>query len=179
MTTQAQVPSLTVLEYIPYLDDNGKLPEKLQGKIGVYAIFDREKKLQLVNYSRDIYISLKQHLVRQPQSCYWVKVETIERPNRSRLETIQEVWINENAEIPVGNGSDQALWNQPIDAKPDMTDQERLSYEQSDDLARTKLLKTIARRVEARIVEELKSRGVSTEIRFNPKQKEKGLLDLK
>lgn len=179
MTTQAQVPSLTALEYIPYVDDTGKLPENLQGKIGVYAIFDGDKKLQLVNYSRDIYISLKQHLVRQPQSCYWVKVETIERPNRSRLETIKEVWINENAEIPVGNGSDQALWNQPIDAKPDMTDQERLSYEKSDDLARTKLLKTIARRVEARIVEELKSRGVSTEIRFNPKQKEKGLLDVK
>ncbi|NEO98321.1 MAG: GIY-YIG nuclease family protein [Symploca sp. SIO2E9] len=179
MTTQAQVPSLTTLEYIPYLDDTGNLPEDLQKKIGVYAIFDREKKLQLVNYSRDIYISLKQHLVRQPQSCYWLKVETIERPNRSRLEVIRDVWINENGAIPVGNGSEEALWNQPIDAKPEMTDEERLSYEQSDELAQIKLLKTIARRVEARILEELKSRGVATEIRFNSKQKAKGLLDVK
>ncbi|NEO30321.1 MAG: GIY-YIG nuclease family protein [Symploca sp. SIO3C6] len=179
MTTQTQIPSLTALEYIPYVDDTGNLPENLQREIGVYAIFDQDKKLQLVNYSRDIYISLKQHLVRQPQSCYWLKVETIKRPNRSQLEVIRDAWINENAAIPVGNGSEQALWNQPIDAKPEMTDEERLSYEQSDEFTQTKLLKKIARRVEARILEELKSRGVTTEIRFNPKQKEKGLLDVK
>jgi hypothetical protein len=42
-----------------------------------------------------------------------------------------------------------------------------------------KLLKQVSRRVEAQILEALKSRGVQTEIRFNPKLKENGLLDLK
>lgn len=177
--TNAPTPSLTDLDYIPYLDDTGNLPEELQGKIGIYAIFDQDKNLQLVNYSRDIYLSLKQHLVRQPQSCYWLKAETIERPNRTLLETIRDAWIAENGVKPAGNNQDEAIWNNPIDAKLSMSDQEHLNYEKGDELMQIKLLKQVARRVEAQIVEKLKSRGVQTEIRFNPKLKESGLLDLK
>ncbi len=179
MTSETQIPSITALAYIPYLDDTGNLPENLQGKIGVYAIFDRDKTLQLVNYSRDIYLSLKQHLVRKPQLCYWVKVETIDRPNRTRLETIRDAWIEENGITPAGNGTDEAAWTQPIDAKQTMTEEEQASYEASDGATQIKLLKKVARRVEEQILEELKSRGVQTELRFNPKLKENGLLDLK
>lgn len=177
--TNETIPSLADLDYIPYLDDTGNLPEELQGKIGIYAIFDQDKTLQLVNYSRDIYLSLKQHLVRQPQSCYWLKAETIERPNRTLLETIRDTWIAENGAKPTGNNEDEATWNNPIDAKLSMTEQEQLNYEKGDELIQIKLLKQVARRVEAQIVEKLKSRGVQTEIRFNPKLKESGLLDLK
>lgn len=177
--TSEQIPSLKDLDYIPYLDDTGNLPEEFQGKIGIYAIFSQDKTLQIVNYSRDIYLSLKQHVVRQPQSCYWLKVETIERPNRTRLETIRDAWIEENGMKPVGNAADVMIWNDPIDAKLSMTDEEHLSYEKGDEMMRIKLLKQVARRVEAKILEALKSRGVQTEIRFNPKLKESGLLDLK
>ena len=179
MTSETQILSLSDLDYVSYLDETGNLPEDLQGKIGIYAIFAQDKTLQLVNYSRDIYLSLKQHLVRQPKSCYWLKVQTINKPNRTELENIRNAWIEENGAIPPGNGSDEALWNQPIDAKRTMTDEEQVSYEKSDALMQTKLLKQVARRVEAQILEELKSRGVQTEIRFNPKLKENGLLDLK
>lgn len=177
--TSEPIPSLKDLEYIPYLDDTGNLPEKLQGKIGIYAIFDQDQTLQLVNYSRDIYLSLKQHLVRQPQSCYWLKAETIERPNRTLLETIRDAWIAENGIKPVGNDIEETIWNNPIDAKLSMTEQEHSSYEKGDELMQIKLLKQVARRVEAKILDKLKSRGVQTEIRFNPKLKESGLLDLK
>jgi hypothetical protein len=179
MTSETQIPSLADIEYIPYLDETGNLPEQLQGKIGVYAIFDRDKTLQFINYSRDIYLSLKQHLVRKPESCYWIKIQTIDRPNRTQLETIRSAWIDENGAIPPGNSSDEAVWNQPIDAKLTMTDEEKERYEKSDELSQIKLLKQVARRVEAQILETLKSRGVQTEIRFNPKLKENGLLDLK
>jgi DNA anti-recombination protein RmuC len=179
MTSETQIPSLAELGTIPYLDETGNLPEQLQGKIGVYAIFDADKTLQFVNYSRDIYLSLKQHLVRQTQACCWVKAQTIDRPNRTQLEAIRDAWIQENGSIPSGNLSDETVWTQPIDAKLTMTDDEKETYEKSDDLARTKLLKQVARRVEAKILETLKSRGVQTEIRFNPKLKENGLLDLK
>ncbi|NET83620.1 MAG: GIY-YIG nuclease family protein [Moorea sp. SIO1F2] len=179
LTSDNQIPSLKDLEFIPYLDETGNLPEYLQKKIGVYAIFDQDKTLRFLNYSRDVYISIKQHLVRQPHSCYWLKIETIEKPNRSRLETIRKAWIEENGVIPVGNGEQENLWSQPIDAKVTMTEAEQLDYEQSEELAKTKILKKIARRVEAKIKDELESRGVKTEIRFNPKLKEKGLLDIK
>ena len=179
MTSETQIPSLADIEYIPYLDETGNLSEQLQGKIGVYAIFDRDKTLQFINYSRDIYLSLKQHLVRKPESCYWIKVQTIDRPNRTQLENIRAAWIDENGTIPPGNSSDEVIWNQPIDAKLMMTNEEKERYEKSDELSQIKLLKQVARRVEAQILETLKSRGVQTEIRFNPKLKENGLLDLK
>lgn len=179
MTSETQAPSLTDLEYIPYLDDTGKLPEELQGKIGIYAIFDEARTLQFVNYSRDIFLSLKQHLVRKPNSCYWVKVQTIDRPNRTQLEAIRDNWIAENGVKPTGNAVDEITWNHPIDAKLKMTDEEHLNYEKGDELMQIKLLKQVARRVEAQVLEDLKNRGVQMEIRFNPKLKESGLLDLK
>ncbi len=178
MNTPTEIPSLNNLEYIPYLDESGCLAEELQKKIGVYAIFDSDKVLQFVGYSRDIYLSLKQHLVRQPQGCCWLKVQTITRPSRAILEGIRQAWIEENGAIPPGNGADQAKWNQPIDAKQAMTEAEKQEYQKSEELAQIKLLKKVARRVEAEIKEQLKARGVQVEIRFNPKIKEKGLLDL-
>jgi len=179
MTSEAKIPSLTDLDYITYLDENGNLPENLHGKIGIYAIFDQNKTLQLVNYSRDIYLSLKQHLVRQLKFCHWLKIQTIDKPNRTQLETIRDAWIAENGTIPVGNGAEEAVWHHPIDAKLVMTQEEKITYEKSDELMQTKLLKQVARRVESQILEDLKARGVQTEIRFNPKLKEEGLLDLK
>lgn len=179
MTAETDIPSLASLEYIPYIDTNGQLPEQFQGKVGVYAIFDQQKVLQFVGYSRDVDLSLKQHLVRQPQKCYWLKVQTIDRPSRTILESIRDAWTAENGSIPAGNESDEAEWTQPIDAKVAMTTDEQTSYKSSDELTQSKLLKTAARRVEQQILAELESRGVQMQIRFNPKLKEKGLLDLK
>ncbi|MGD1715087.1 GIY-YIG nuclease family protein [Dapis sp. BLCC M172] len=179
--TEIQIPELSQLEYLPYIDSEGNLPLSLQGKIGVYGIFNQEKELLFVGYSRDVYQSLKQHLVRQPNNCYWLKVETIERPNRSVLEGIKAAWINENGSLPLGNGTAESKWNQPIDAKQEMTESERVEYENPliDEVAKEKLLKNIARRVEANILEVLKDRGLQENIRFNPKLKTSGLLDLK
>ena len=179
MTTD--IPSLASLEFIPYINAEGLVPNSIQGKIGVYAIFDSEKVMQFVGYSRDMYLSLKQHLVRQPQRCYWLKFQAIERPSRTILETIRDAWITENNSIPAGNDSEQAKWNDPIDVKPAMNAEELASYEKTafDEIAKDKLLKNVSRRVEAEILSELKDRGVTEEIRFNPKLKTSGLLDLK
>lgn len=179
MNTEINIPSLASLDYIPYIDANGQLPEQFQSKVGVYAIFNQEKVLQFVGYSRDVDLSLKQHLVRQPQNCYWLKVQTIDRLSRTILENIRDAWISENGSIPDGNGSNETMWTQPIDAKVAMTADEQANYTSTDELTQAKLLKNVARRVEARIVAELESRGVQMQFRFNPKLKEKGLLDLK
>jgi hypothetical protein len=173
-------PSLSNLEFVPYLDDRGQLPSQFQGKVGVYAIFDQAHVLQYIGYSRDIYVSLKQHLVRQPQACYWLKAQTIDRPNRTILEEIRDAWIAENGSVPSGNGADESKWNHAIDVKALMTPGEQKSYQEAiDELTQTKILKQAARRVEAEVMNVLKSRGVQEEIRFNPKLKETGLLDLK
>ncbi|MBD2335575.1 GIY-YIG nuclease family protein [Calothrix sp. FACHB-156] len=181
MTTETNIPLLATLDYVNYIDENGQIPETFQGKIGVYAIFDQEKLLQFVGYSRDVYVSLKQHLVRQPQQCYFVKAQTIDRPSRAILETIEQAWIAENGTVPLGNSDRKAEWTNAINAKAMMTTEEQANYQNpvNDELAQMKILKNVARRVEAEILAVLESRGLQTPIRFNPKLKEEGLLDLK
>lgn len=167
------------LEFLPYLNEQGSIREDWQGKIGVYAIFDGEQTLQYIGYSRDIYLSLKQHLVRQPKSCHWLKMQIISRPSRTLLEEIRQAWIAENNGIPPGNALLASQWTEAIDAKEMMTEAERQEYLSSDELGRMKLLKKVARRVETEIQATLKERGVQMDLRFNPKLKEEGLLDLK
>ncbi|MDZ7959493.1 MAG: GIY-YIG nuclease family protein [Aulosira sp. DedQUE10] len=181
MTTETNISLLATLEYVPYIDDNGQIPEHFLGKIGVYAIFDQDKVLQFVGYSRDVYLSLKQHLIRQPQQCYWVKVQTIDRPSRTVLENIEQAWIAENGNVPLGNSDRKEQWTNPINVKAIMTPEEQVNYQKpvNDELTQMKILKNVARRVEAEILSVLESRGLQTPIRFNPKLKEEGLLDLK
>ena len=179
MSSQTEMHSLSSLEYLPYLNDAGCIPESIQGKIGVYAIFDQTKEMQYVGYSRDIYLSLKQHLIRQPNNCYWLKIQTITRPSRKVLEDIASAWIAENGSMPEGNSNQKSSWTEPIDTNPAMTEEEKAQYNQIDELGQIKIRKKVARRVEANIQQQLSDRGVNMNIRFNPKLKEKGLLDLK
>lgn len=179
MSSTSDLPSLESLEFLSYIDDTGVLPVQLQQQIGVYAIFDRDRVLQFVGYSRDIYLSLKQHLVRQPEYCYWLKATTIDRPNRTFLESVQSAWLVENDRIPTGNAEAKSAWLDPISTSHTMTTAESDSFEDLDGIAQIKLLKQVARRVEETILTKLQQRGVTIEIRFNPKLKEQGLLDLK
>jgi hypothetical protein len=175
----SEVP-LANLDFLPYLDANGRIPESLQTKVGVYAIFDQHRTLRYIGYSRDVLLSLRQHLVRQLQHCYWVKVQFVDRPSRTALEAIKESWIAENGEVPIGNAEAESLWSQAIDVKSAMTPEEQSAYNTAmDEVAQIKILKSVARRVEAEILSTLESRGVKEEFRFNPKLKEAGLLDLK
>lgn len=173
--------SLADLPLIPYVNDEGRLPEQFAGKVGAYAIFDQKSVLQFVGYSRDVYLSLKQHLVRQPQHCHGVKVYTIERPSRTALERLCQSWIEENGTTPPGNGPQQPQWEQAIDVKAAMTPEEQAHYAspEIDQAMQRRVLKNSARRLEAEILDQLAERQVQEDIRFNPKLKEIGLLDLK
>ena len=179
MSSSNDLPSLNSLEFLPYINDAGELPSEFQNRVGIYAIFDRQQILQFVGYSRDIYLSLKQHLVRRSEYCYWIKATTIERPDRTFLTEVQSAWIAENGSIPIGNDKDGSIWLDPIATNHAMTETESASFANLDGFAQIKLLKQVARRVEETILTQLKERGVQTEIRFNPKLKEQGLLDLK
>ncbi|MEB3357572.1 MAG: GIY-YIG nuclease family protein [Synechococcales bacterium] len=179
-SSPSSIPTLQVLERLPYIDDQGHLPEHLSGTVGVYAIFSQDQTLQYVGYSRNVLLSLQQHLIRQPQSCHWVKVHTIERPQRSVLEEIRDTWLAENGTTPAGNGAAESDWTQPIDATQQMTPDERVAYEAAaTEGERAKALKTVARRVEGAIATQLKERGLADPIRFDPKLKDQGLLNVK
>ena len=181
MTIEIKIPTLASLEYYAYIDDCGEVIADFEGKIGVYAIFNGNKVLEFIGYSRDIYLSLKQHLVRQPQNCYWVKVQTIERPNRTILESIESAWMIEDGATSIMKSLCKQKWTNAIDVRDLMTAEEKNDYEYKavDELGKSKVLKNVARRAEKEILAILEARGVKTQIRFNPKLKEVGLLDLK
>ena len=180
MPTDTQSPDLADLDFIPYVDDDGLLPSQFARTVGVYAIFNQDRVLQFVGYSRDVAMSLKQHLVRCPDACYWFKLKTIERPQKSVLEAIQAAWIEEYGDRPSGNGEDAERWTQPIDAMAQMTDEERASYAATTtEIEQAKARKQVARRVEAELQKILEDRGVNESIRFDPKLKERGLLNIK
>jgi hypothetical protein len=176
--------ALADLAFLPYIDAEGLIPEApFAGKIGVFAIFDRDQQLQYVGYSRDVYLSLKQHLVRRPQHCYWLKVQVIDRIDRSLLTAISTGWLAEWAEAggpePIGNGAESALWSQDTEVRPLMTPTELAALEAADEAGRIQVLKNAARRVEAEILGLLADRGVTLALRFDPKLKEQGRLGLK
>jgi hypothetical protein len=170
------MPELADLPYLPYIDDQGEIPNLPARQVGALAIFDAEQNLQFVGYSRDILISLKQYLVRQPQACQWVKIHIIDKPNRTILEEIVAHWTA--AQQPPGNGAAAKDWQESIDCRSAMTAEEAAKFPEIEEIAQSKLLKQVARRVEATIMEQLQARGLQTEIRFNPKTKERGLLDI-
>lgn len=172
------IPTLTSLEMQPYLID-GELPPGLESKVGIYAIFDQAETLQYVGYSRDVSVGLTQHLVRCPQQCHWFKLHTVTRPSRTLLDEIRTAWIAEYGTLPPGNGDQQLAWEKPIDAKAFMTDAERNAIANAEPSQTNKLLKQLARRVEADVKAKVADRGAQIPIKFNPKLKEQGLLSLK
>ncbi|MEM6255329.1 MAG: GIY-YIG nuclease family protein [Cyanobacteria bacterium P01_D01_bin.156] len=171
-------PTLASLDLQPYLMD-GELPTEFNGKVGIYAIFDQTQQLQYVGYSRDISVGLLQHLVRCPHQCHWFKVHTVERPSRTVLEGIRTTWLSEYDAVPPGNSDQQLAWEKPIDAKAFMTEDERDAIANADPASTPKLLKQLARRVEADVKASVADRGAQMAIKFNPKLKEQGLLSLK
>lgn len=60
-----------------------------------------------------------------------------------------------------------------------LTPEEATAIAHCDGSEKPKLLKTIARRLEAEQLAKLKDRGVTQTIRFDPKLKEQGRLDVK
>ncbi len=178
MSPSIPIPALQDLELLPFLDAEGAIPAAFAGKIGAYAIYDREGTLQLVDYSRDISFGLLQHLIRQPEKCYGVRVYAIERPSRTVLEAIRQTWLAAHGSVPAGNGVDAALWQEPIDVRHALTPSEVAACEAAGELERGKILKQAARRCQEERLARLQARGATVTARFNPKLKEKGLLDL-
>lgn len=179
MTIPVTVTPLAELPLIPYLTATGLVDTAAMGKIGVYAIFDQAEHVQYIGFSRDIYLSLRQHLVRQPQACYGFKFYGIERPNRTQLEAIRQQWISELGTQPQGNGEQQGAWENAIDVKTRMSPEMQQEWAGLDEVGQIKYLKDLARQAEQEIFQVLDARHVTEPLRFNPKLKENGLLDLK
>ena len=175
------LPTLADQTEFPYLNDQGLLPQQFEGAIGAYAIFDEGQKLVHTGYSRNVLLSLKQHLIRNPKACHGVKVATIERPSKRLLEDIIQAWNQESGGSPYDSDNLESIWAESTQLLPHMTPEDRAKYDdpQLDHRSKVKLLKQTSRRLEAEILKVLEEKGCQEELRFNPKLKETGILELK
>jgi hypothetical protein len=169
-------PNIANLPFLPYLDATGDIDPNLSGQIGVYGIFDADRNLQYVGISRDIASSLRLHLVRVPDRCHWLKFTTVAKPSRTLLSEIQVNWLGDRQL----DEAERQLWEQPLDCKKLMTEAEQEQLAQAMlDVEKERVLKNVARRVEKEIMAMLTARGAKFAIRFNPKRKSEGILDIK
>ncbi|KAJ7298458.1 hypothetical protein O6H91_Y577100 [Diphasiastrum complanatum] len=175
---------LNELEFLTYLTEEGIINDcgEVDAKATVYAVFDEQKNLQYVGITRQVYHSMRLHFARVPKKCFYVKILHVSRPNRLLLERIRTAWIVENGGAPMGNdnGPHQNIWENPLDCKPLMTEEEEQKFKEVPaGPVQAKFLKDVARRIEKGILAGFAERNCKEKLWFDPKLKEKGLLDLK
>eukprot|EP00188_Purpureofilum_apyrenoidigerum_P000732 Plantae.Rhodophyta-Purpureofilum_apyrenoidigerum.ctg13475.p1 GENE.Plantae.Rhodophyta-Purpureofilum_apyrenoidigerum.ctg13475~~Plantae.Rhodophyta-Purpureofilum_apyrenoidigerum.ctg13475.p1 ORF type:complete len:239 (+),score=49.39 Plantae.Rhodophyta-Purpureofilum_apyrenoidigerum.ctg13475:132-848(+) len=180
--SQSEPTPLAELEFVEYISDEGLIPyDDSKGKIGVYAIYNSEKQPVFLGKSRDVKNSLRMHLVKMPEECYYYKVMNVAKPSRTAFDEMINAWCRELGGPPVGNdnGDRQSQWENPIDVRHiEHTEEEKEALANMDVTTEFKTLKKICRRVQADIEAQLKQRNVKEPMRFDPKLKDKGLLDL-
>jgi hypothetical protein len=78
---------------------------------GVYGVFDRDRRLQYVNISRNVSLSLRGHQAQLgTELCSFVRVATFKFPKREEMAAVQADWIAENGVVPIGNADGDGLW---------------------------------------------------------------------
>lgn len=188
MAADAPPPPLSSLPIYPFIDpDTGMIPyPDPSAKTGVYAIYGLEDKVLYLGKSRDVHNTLRMHLGRRPSHCFAYRSLPLSRPSRTALDTILAAWAAEVGSTPPGNdgGDEQARWEKPVDVRWPGSGVALTADEQEAldncvlEADASKVLKKVCRRVEREVEAVLKARGSKEPMKWAPKLKEKGLLDV-
>lgn len=181
-------PTLASLPLHPYIDpDTGLIPyPDPSAKTGVYAIYGAADRVVYLGKSRDIHNTLRMHLGRRPVDCVAYRALGLPRPSRAAFDTILAAWAAELGAPPPGNdgGDEQARWEKPVDVRwagsgVVLTAAEREALDGCVLAADAgKVLKKVCRRVQGEVEAVLRARGCKEPMKWAPKLKEKGLLDV-
>lgn len=100
---------------------------------GVYGVLDGDRRLQYVNISRNVALSLKGHQTQLGADlCAFVRVQPFAFPKREVMAALQAAWIAENGTVPIGNRDAASLWAETTGAAAlaAMSTGERAAYEE-------------------------------------------------
>jgi hypothetical protein len=100
---------------------------------GVYAVFDADRRLQYVNISRHVSLSLRGHQAQLGDDlCAFVQVQPFGFPKREEMMALQAAWITDNGTVPIGNQDTDGLWAKTTGdaAIAAMSAAERAAYEE-------------------------------------------------
>ncbi|KAL0037604.1 hypothetical protein WJX77_004510 [Trebouxia sp. C0004] len=117
--------SVTSLSDAPLQPVSGE-PGALPTTAGVYAVYDKEQKLQYIGLSRKVAVSVANHIQDMPDHTDSVKVATVPDPTKENLTAAWKQWIQSaveaNGAIPPGNapGAQQQWVRKAPRAKPEL-----------------------------------------------------------
>jgi len=176
-------PALANLKLFEYIDESGIIPypEEELGKVGVYAVYDQDENLVYLGKSRDVGNSLRMHLARMPDHCYFFKVYNFARPSRTLFDDMINAWTEELGSSPPGNADPdlKRRWENAIDIRDyEFTDEEAKELEAVNPGSEAKIYKKICRRLQKDVEAKLAARKLTERMSFDPKLKDKGLLDV-
>jgi len=103
---------LAKLPLVPF-QDLWTYPDRYEGRVGAFAIFDARRTLRYLGYSRNVRQKLGLHARLQAGACQYFKVFLPwdqEKVTPDELERVLEVWVQQNGRIPTGNTSERHLW---------------------------------------------------------------------
>lgn len=113
----AAVKSLGTLPLYSVVNKEGRIQpiEDPEAVASVFSIFDRNKKIQYIGFSKDLKNSLRTLMGRRPELCYYYRTQNLTSFDQELMIAIRQQWIDEVGSTPPGNSSpkDRAQWEQP------------------------------------------------------------------
>lgn len=104
---EGTVPVLNDLPLLQYINQNGRIqpPVDNSTKASVFGIFDKNKKIQYIGFSKDVRNSLRTLMGRRPEMCYYYKIFNLNSlDQKTMLKCRQQVRLQDsNSKFSFGN----------------------------------------------------------------------------
>lgn len=117
VVVSAAIKSLNTLPLYSVVNKEGRIQPIVDPEIvaSVFAIFDRNKKIQYIGFSKDLKNSLRTLIGRRPEVCYYYRTQNLTSFDQELMIAIRQQWIDEIGSTPPGNSSpsERAQWEQP------------------------------------------------------------------
>lgn len=117
-TNSSAIKSLTLLPMYSFINKQGRIQplEDPETVASVFAVYDRNKKIQYIGFSKDLRNSLRTLMGRRPELCYYYKTQNLKAFDQELMIAIRQQWIDEVGSTPPGlsSSSDRAQWEQPV-----------------------------------------------------------------
>eukprot|EP01024_Parvocaulis_polyphysoides_P067220 TRINITY_DN7986_c0_g3_i2.p1 TRINITY_DN7986_c0_g3~~TRINITY_DN7986_c0_g3_i2.p1 ORF type:complete len:405 (-),score=70.97 TRINITY_DN7986_c0_g3_i2:1112-2263(-) len=111
---------LSDLPLASILNQTGYIMPEIQEdtQAAIFAIFDKDKKLQFVGFSKDVGESLRKVFTRRPDKAYFYKLFEFKELNQEEMGKVRDGWFEEVGGPPIGNriGMERDAWSNPVDA---------------------------------------------------------------
>ncbi|MCO5594565.1 hypothetical protein L7F22_048597 [Adiantum nelumboides] len=165
-TVTATIPSINDLPINGFVNSHGRInpPVEPNTVASVFAVLDKNKKVQYIGFSKDLRNSLRVLMGRRPEYCYFFKAYHLPALDQAVMLQTRQQWMSELGTSPDGNSdpTQRKFWEQPVDAG-----------------SISERGKAAAAKAKAKAMSQmLADRGITEEMVYDPKLLEEGKCDI-